>query len=46
MILAHVGDVDDPRLRLLIGDDAPGQVKAALKLRFEDYERDARFSDH
>ncbi|MCM0616018.1 MULTISPECIES: SDR family NAD(P)-dependent oxidoreductase [unclassified Paenarthrobacter] len=46
VILAHVGDVDDPRLRLLIGDDAPGQVKAALKLRFEDYERDARFSDH
>ncbi|MBP2385861.1 SDR family NAD(P)-dependent oxidoreductase [Paeniglutamicibacter kerguelensis] len=42
-ILAHVGEDGDPRLRLLIGDDAPGQVEAALKLRHEDYKRDHRF---
>ncbi|TFD92150.1 SDR family NAD(P)-dependent oxidoreductase [Cryobacterium lactosi] len=42
-ILAHVRELSDPRLRLLIGDDAPGQVEAALKLRHEDYARDPRF---
>lgn len=42
-ILTHVAEGGDLRLRLLIGDDAPGQVKAALKLRHEDYERDSRF---
>jgi NAD(P)-dependent dehydrogenase (short-subunit alcohol dehydrogenase family) len=42
-ILAHVGNADDERLRLLIGDDAPAQVAAALKLRLEDYGRDPRF---
>lgn len=42
-ILAHVAERNDPRLRLLIGDNAPGQVEAALKLRHDDYERDPRF---
>ncbi len=42
-ILAHVAELDDPRLRLLIGEDAPGQVEAALTLRRKDYERDPRF---
>ncbi|WP_235022111.1 SDR family NAD(P)-dependent oxidoreductase [Rathayibacter sp. VKM Ac-2754] len=41
-ILAHVASGDD-RLRLLVGDDAPAQVAAALELRRRDYERDARF---
>ncbi|KQP95956.1 MULTISPECIES: SDR family NAD(P)-dependent oxidoreductase [unclassified Rathayibacter] len=41
-IVAHVASGDD-RLRLLVGDDAPGQVAAALDLRRRDYERDARF---
>jgi NAD(P)-dependent dehydrogenase (short-subunit alcohol dehydrogenase family) len=45
-ILAHAGNLDDPRLRLVIGDDAPAQVEAALKLRHEDYERDPRFGGH
>lgn len=42
-ILAHVADPDDSRLRLLVGDDAPGQVQAALQLRRQDYDRDPRF---
>jgi len=44
-ILAHVTNPTDDRLRLLIGDDAPGQVRAALDLRLADYARDSRFSD-
>ena len=44
-ILAHVERPDDPRLRLLIGDDAPGQVSAALRQRREDYAHDDRYSD-
>ncbi|MDJ0363489.1 hypothetical protein [Rhodococcus sp. H29-C3] len=39
-------NVDNQRLRLLVGDDAPGQVAAALKLRLDDYGRDSRFGDH
>ncbi|TPW72889.1 SDR family NAD(P)-dependent oxidoreductase [Schumannella sp. 10F1B-5-1] len=42
-ILEHVADSADERLRLLIGDDAPGQVAAALGLRLDDYRRDPRF---
>ena len=42
-ILAHVHDPADERLRLLIGDDAPGQVAEALRRRREDYAKDARF---
>lgn len=42
-LVAHVHDPDDGRLRLLIGDDAPGQVRAALDLRLQDYGRDPRF---
>ena len=34
---------DDPRLRVLIGDDAPAQVHAALAQRMEDYGRDPRY---
>ncbi|TDS86910.1 SDR family NAD(P)-dependent oxidoreductase [Nesterenkonia aurantiaca] len=42
-LLAHVKDPDDARLRLLLGDDAPDQVQAALDLRLQDYGRDPRF---
>lgn len=42
VILAHAAD-DDPRLRLLVGDDAPAQVSAALELRDHDYARDPRY---
>lgn len=37
------GDVDD-RLRVLVGDDAPAQVRVALDLRRSDYARDPRFA--
>jgi len=43
-ILAHIADPTDERLRLLVGDDAPGQVAEALARRRTDYERDARFA--
>ncbi|MCS5724177.1 SDR family NAD(P)-dependent oxidoreductase [Herbiconiux sp. CPCC 203407] len=42
-ILAHLADPSDTRLRLLVGDDAPGQVAAALEARLTDYRRDPRF---
>lgn len=42
-ILARVGATDDPRLRVLVGDDAPAQVAAALSLRQKDYALDPRF---
>ncbi|WP_127783646.1 SDR family NAD(P)-dependent oxidoreductase [Rhodococcus sp. X156] len=42
-IVRHVADPADERLRLLVGDDAPRQVVAALQLRHDDYQRDARF---
>lgn len=42
-ILAHVADPDDTRVRLLIGDDAPPQVHAALGARLDEYRRDPRF---
>jgi NAD(P)-dependent dehydrogenase (short-subunit alcohol dehydrogenase family) len=42
-ILRHVADPATTRLRLLVGDDAPGQVVAALAARHADYARDARF---
>lgn len=41
-LLVHLEKPDGP-LRLLIGQDAPGHVAAALARRREDYERDARF---
>jgi NAD(P)-dependent dehydrogenase (short-subunit alcohol dehydrogenase family) len=41
-ILAHVADQSDHRLRLLVGDDAPGQVRAALEKRLEEYDFDPR----
>lgn len=43
-ILVHVADSTDTRLRLLVGDDAPAQVSAALENRCYDYELDSRFS--
>ncbi|MBM9466059.1 hypothetical protein [Nakamurella leprariae] len=43
-IVPHVADSDDDRLRLLVGDDAPGQVAAALGARIADDRRDQRFS--
>lgn len=42
-ILAHIADPADDRLRLLIGDDAPGQVAEALQRRLTDYGQDPRF---
>lgn len=42
-VLAHVADRDDHRLRLLVGDDAPEQVRAALDARIEDYRLDRRW---
>jgi len=42
-ILEHVASADERRLRVLIGDDAPEQVAAALDLRKQDYSRDPRF---
>ncbi|MFJ4998436.1 SDR family NAD(P)-dependent oxidoreductase [Microbacterium sp. NPDC088619] len=42
-ILARVADARDPRLRVLVGDDAPAQVAAALELRRQDYALDPRF---
>lgn len=42
-ILRHVADPSDQRLRLLVGDDAPAQVFAALEARRRDYARDDRF---
>ena len=42
-ILRHVATEDDRRLRVLVGDDAPAQVRAALDLRRDDYLRDPRF---
>lgn len=44
-ILTRVAAQDDQRLRVLVGDDAPAQVRAALDLRHEDYARDHRFQD-
>jgi NAD(P)-dependent dehydrogenase (short-subunit alcohol dehydrogenase family) len=42
-ILAVVAAPDDLRLRVLVGDDAPAQVRAVLDLRHEDYAHDPRF---
>ncbi len=42
-VLRHVADPNDTRLRLLVGDDAPGQVFAALEARRLDYQLDPRF---
>lgn len=44
-ILEHVAAPDDERLRVLVGDDAPGQVAAVLAARRRDYARDPRFHD-
>ena len=43
VILAHIADPADDRLRLLVGDDAPGQVADALDRRRADYQKDTRF---
>jgi NAD(P)-dependent dehydrogenase (short-subunit alcohol dehydrogenase family) len=42
VLLAHLDQPDGP-LRLLIGQDAPEQVAAALAIRRDDYARDPRF---
>lgn len=42
-LLDHVR-ADDGPLRLLVGDDAPDQVRAALEARRDDYARDPRFT--
>ncbi|AQP49898.1 hypothetical protein BW733_02685 [Tessaracoccus flavescens] len=49
MILAHVADRADGRLRLVVGDDAPAQLEAVLEARIEDYRRDPdsrRWGEH
>ena len=43
-ILDRVAASDDHRLRVLIGDDAPMQVRQALDLRQQDYARDPRYA--
>ena len=43
-ILERVAAADDRRLRVLIGDDAPEQVRQALELRQNDYARDPRYT--
>lgn len=43
-ILAHVVDPDDRRLRLLVGEDAPGQVRAAWEKRVSEYALDPRWA--
>ena len=42
-IFRHIHDGGDDRLRVLIGDDAPEQVHAALARRRDEYARDPRF---
>lgn len=43
-ILTRVAAQHDRRLRVLVGDDAPAQVRTALDRRLEDYARDRRFT--
>lgn len=43
-ILERVAASDDRRLRVLIGDDAPVQVRQALDLRQQDYARDPSYA--
>ncbi|SKA86927.1 NADP-dependent 3-hydroxy acid dehydrogenase YdfG [Agreia bicolorata] len=43
-ILERVAAADDRRLRVLIGDDAPAQVRQTLDLRQNDYARDPRYA--
>ncbi len=43
-VLQHVNDATDHRLRVLVGDDAPTAVAAALSRRLEDYRRDPAFT--
>lgn len=43
VVLQHVQDVTDQRLRVLVGEDAPTSVATALSRRLEDYRRDPRF---
>ena len=43
-ILERVATSGDRRLRVLVGDDAPEQVRQALDLREQDYSRDPRYS--
>ncbi len=42
-IVDHATDPSDERLRVLLGDDAPAMVAAALQGRLDDYRRDPRF---
>ena len=42
-IVEHATDPTDERLRVLLGDDAPVMVAAALQQRLDDYRRDPRF---
>lgn len=42
-LLKHIESSESGPLRLLLGDDAPAQVAAAMSQREQDYRRDARF---
>jgi len=42
-LLIHVNSEGPTPLRLLVGDDAPGQVAAAFSIRRDDYRMNARF---
>lgn len=44
VLLRHAADPTDTRLRLLVGDDAPGQVATVLSMRQADYASDPRFA--
>ena len=43
-LLRHVEAPSDGRLRLLVGDDAPGQVAEVLRRRLDEYALDPRFA--
>lgn len=43
-IIARVAAETDPRLRVLVGEDAPSQVAQALDRRRQDYAHDPRFA--
>lgn len=43
-LLEHIGSPEPGPLRLLLGEDAPEQVAAAMTQRDQDYRRDARYA--
>lgn len=43
-LLRHVVDASDDRLRLILGEDAPGQLAEVMRRRDADYRRDPRYA--